>query len=255
MVGLEPESHEREASQDCLTGIYGTGDSLVPSGGCPDTATGMRKQKVKRRRRAAQLSPEDRARIRSRRTDEAAAKKRSQADEAAAKERADLERARAEDERAREARRRRAAGPIARGARACPNCEGYIDPETLLCAEAPQCDLWEDHTPRTSDGDQRQMSFKWGRFDRGCEACGKSAGHLEGLRAHHLSYRAPRGTEADEHFMLLCKNCHDALHERLKLLEKEQREGLGSTRGDGRATACGRSLDGGGSHLQHARAD
>src|SRR5215207_2185034 len=113
----------------------------------------MRKQKVKHRRRA-QLASDDRALIRR----ERATSRAQRTEEAAAKERSEAEGARG-------ARRERVAQEIAGGARACPNCDSYIDRVTLHCADAPRCDIWSGWQDPTPEGEARQLEFRQKHFD------------------------------------------------------------------------------------------
>lgn len=130
---------------------------------------------------------------------------------------------------------------MAAGARQCPNCNGYIRQDTMICADTPWCDLWwrkdELEAKDPTHFFLRERRQKEYRKDNGNGCCA----HPEcpsrddpplhsKMNVHHLSYQAVPGSEPDSHLILLCQHCHKG----------DKGSALGGVHGliDGRRRSC-----------------
>lgn len=97
-------------------------------------------------------------------------------------------------------------------AKPCANCGTTIWRRTLC----PQCQNEHD---RKKAALNRSANYKKGRLieERGgrCQQCGANAP----LIAHHVIALAQGGTNDDENLMLVCKSCHDALHQKRQRID------------------------------------
>ena len=82
------------------------------------------------------------------------------------------------------------------------------------------CDVFSGWEPLSAfDHQQRRNRFAafmtTERVALGCSRCGNHAGESKHLDVHHLRYGV-WGAEADHHLALLCRTCHDAVHQILE---------------------------------------
>lgn len=171
----------------------------------------MRAQKLKRRRRREAATRNERRSIEAAMREE---QRREQEARRAAVAAFGAE-IRAQNERHQQIRARLKAV----GARLCPNCEvGYLDPASLTCQGNWKCSLNFYYRPQTPEGEARLRRFRREFAHLGCQLCGYGRGAFDisgHLQAHHLTYRARRGDEPDDHLVLLCDPCHKKLHQAL----------------------------------------
>lgn len=67
---------------------------------------------------------------------------------------------------------------------------------------------------------QRVKRAAYGKLGRVCHACGYAN---KEIHVHHLSYKN-RGREDMEDLMLLCKDCHEMVHEKMKQTEENNKK-------------------------------
>ena len=96
--------------------------------------------------------------------------------------------------------------------RPCPNCGGRLRND-LACTRP--CNLYEGRRGIEGDDDlylwRRKNEIRSARRHR-CEVCGEPGLSLD---VHHLRY-SEWGNEPDEDLAVLCRACHDVIHDRLK---------------------------------------
>lgn len=99
----------------------------------------------------------------------------------------------------------------------CPNCGAAFLVSDAICSVP--CDIFSRWEPLTQF-DRRQRRRRFAAFmtsERvalGCSRCHDNAGEAESLDVHHLRYGV-WGSEDDDHLVLLCRRCHDAIHQLL----------------------------------------
>jgi hypothetical protein len=102
------------------------------------------------------------------------------------------------------------------GSKKCPNCsEGRLDRNPYVCTL--RCNIFAGWTSRTPEGEARTSTFKDDNLEGGCASCGGYAGFRswDDLQVHHLRYTV-RGEEPDNVLVLLCPECHEDVHQELE---------------------------------------